>query len=259
MISIHPTKSNNPYEVAKGWRIFDFPIFSYDSAILRNCWSPIIWEGGDRQQSSFLYSCFCALDFDSPDFDIHDADLFVKKANLAAMIGTTKSHMKDKGGVTCHRFRLVIPWSTVIRNLDLYRQNMSFYVDTLKADRACKDGARFFFPCSKIIYVQGGGKLGVRPYKAPKPVEKNTLQKYHDNRYTSQLHITKRVKKFVVEGDYSSFQGRQQACFIAAGQMFSAGMSRQAIEQALRDSPFNRDSFGEYEMLQAINSAEKSK
>ena len=63
------------------------------------------------------------------------------------IMGTTKSHQKDKNGFVCDRYRILIPLECTIElNRDDYSQFMTNIFDWLpfEPDRACKDIARKF-------------------------------------------------------------------------------------------------------------------
>jgi len=143
--------------------------------IEKYAWSPCIWQGGRRLKSKFIESYFCVLDFDDGLWTVDNAIDFLTTNNLAGIVGTTKSHQLSKGGGDPQdRFRLVIPWLNPITDLATYEQNMKRVIkniatDLEPADRACSDGARFFWPCRKVVYYRPGKKLSWLPFQKPKP------------------------------------------------------------------------------------------
>lgn len=140
------------------------------SLLTSYAWSPCVWKGGYRAKSNFLYSDFCALDFDDGRWTIQDATAQLKEDRLEGLIGTTRSHGLPKGEKpACDRFRVIIPWHARVTDLATYEQNMARLCGMLPVDRACKDGARFFFPCREIVHVSWGNGIVWAPYKKPEP------------------------------------------------------------------------------------------
>lgn len=161
MISYHPSRPDvsQPQAYTRGFKeaiIIDLNRIA--RGITQYVWSPILFKEGHRIQSNFLSCMWCALDFDTPFLALADAcKIFCDTTHI---IGTTKSHQKEKGGIICDRYRVVLRFSQPITDLRTYRYNMKLmhqkYDD---ADRACLDGARFFYPCSEIISIVTGDYL----------------------------------------------------------------------------------------------------
>jgi len=107
-------------------------------------YSPFIFENDYRKSDNYLQnvSNCIVLDFD----DGYTREEFKKNANFAYAIGTTKSHMKEKNGVTCDRFRVIIPTETAIDlNSEQYSNMMREVFEKFpQADKACKDTARAY-------------------------------------------------------------------------------------------------------------------
>lgn len=120
--------------------------------ILNYVWSPCVWKDGQRKKENFLSAHFLALDFDTP------GDETLEEINHALqdhkrIIATTRNHQKEKNGITCDRFRLILPFDKPITNLEHYEQNMRCAVKKYPwVDRNALDGARYFFPSNKIVY-----------------------------------------------------------------------------------------------------------
>ena len=105
------------------------------------------------------------LDFDSGEMTLGQA-VENEFPDYRHVIGITKSHQKDKNGIICDRFRVLLEFAETIRDLDQYRQNMAALIREYGADNQCKDGARFFYPCTRIVSVNNdvdGEKVGVKP------------------------------------------------------------------------------------------------
>lgn len=157
MISFHSSKDfSSPNMFASGFRsaeIFDMERIS--RCITQFVWSPIVWENGIRHQSKFLAVRLCALDFDDGDLTLENA--VNSFCDMTHVIGVTKSHQKEKNGIICDRFRVVLVFESKIENLEIYKSNMALLTRIHGADKACKDGARFFYPCNEIVSVNNDG------------------------------------------------------------------------------------------------------
>jgi hypothetical protein len=132
-----------------------------DPLRIANCvrqfaWSTIAFQGGIRQQKFFVASNWLGLDFDDPDFTLSQA-VENKFCDLIHVIGTTRSHQKPKGGITCDRFRVILKLEDTITDLATYRATAAHWVDHWEADEKCKDGARYFWPCTEIVSVCDDG------------------------------------------------------------------------------------------------------
>jgi hypothetical protein len=163
MLSYHPYLRGwqNGFRYSNGWRrtADKLLIKNAEMIIGQNVWSPIIWRDGIRQEPNFIEAAYLALDFDTPHFSL-DAAINEVFCDYKCIIGTTKSHRKNKGGVIADRFRVIIPFSKKLKCLRSYRYNMHRALDVFEyADTQCKDGARFFFPCLKIRFLETDGEI----------------------------------------------------------------------------------------------------
>lgn len=152
MISYHPDKIDTKAAWAyhKGFKIAATDdVKRIAKGICRYVWSPIIWKDGIRAQNNFLSAAWCVLDFDDGMTVKEAKEIFADKIHI---IGTTKSHQVAKGDVpACDRFRVFLKFVKPITDLRLYRCNMERLVHEYHSDKACKDGARYFFPCKEIV------------------------------------------------------------------------------------------------------------
>ena len=162
MFSVHPNKNGKAHEYANGFKVLGNPEFDdewrmdyIERAITSRVWSPACFAGGVRLEKNFLGAHICALDFDAPNTPLDCAIQQFK--NYSHIIGTTKSHQKEKNGVTCDRYRVVLWFDRLATDLAEYKHNMTLQISTYYADKACKDGARFFFPCKEIVSSNGNG------------------------------------------------------------------------------------------------------
>lgn len=127
--------------------------------IKHHVWSPVIFKDSHRRKASFESCDVLAFDFDD-GYSIEDAINLVQTWNSWAIIGTTKSHQKEKSGeAPCDRFRMILRASSSCVDREQYEYNMELWLEKLKADKSCKDGARYFYPCEEIVFKQTGDTI----------------------------------------------------------------------------------------------------
>lgn len=203
MISWHPNQSFDPRVYHHGFQVADvLDMWRLSRCIRRFCWSPIQWKWGARSQKNFLKARLCALDFDDGEMTLAQAmDTF---CDMRHVIGTTKSHRKNKNGVIADRFRVVLVFSEDIRDPRLYRFNMNC-MRRYPIDRACKDAARFFYPCNEIVSVSDDEEdyaVDVRK-DIPKNFEKTDYERlrYYRDAHTIPREILIRLQHPIPKGE----------------------------------------------------------
>lgn len=155
--SYHGTTLQDKRQSHRPYKVFSTPSLQKVAiGLTRRMWTPAVFRDGYRKEENFLYADFLSLDFDDPKLPLEFAlDCF---GHYSHIIGTTKSHRKEKNDVVCDRYRVVIPFEKRITSLDVYRANMEqVLLDHFDADPSCKDGARFYFPCVEIFSVREDG------------------------------------------------------------------------------------------------------
>lgn len=156
MISYHYAKDQTGAAYARGFKTADTnDVMRLSTAICGWVWSPCVWTGGVRRQENFTRADWCVLDFDDGEMGLEEAcETF---CDMVHLIGTTRSHRKEKGGPPCDRFRVLLKFDRPVTDLREYRYNMKKIIARYPADPAPKDGARFFFPCTMIVQAASEG------------------------------------------------------------------------------------------------------
>jgi hypothetical protein len=175
-------------------------------AFFNSVWAPAIYKGGFRLEKQWLSCSIAALDFDNGMTIEQALEIFREYEHI---IATTKSH-----GIKGDRFRVVLFFEHTISNLELYKHNMRLLTDKFGADKACKDGARFFYPCKDLVSSMGGVSLPV----VPLPVASKPVKRTRTNSFLSLLDV-----RPAPEGS------RNRCTFAAACKFFRAGLSEDAI------------------------------
>lgn len=175
------------------FKTHDLDFTTLANAVCEKIWSPIIYKDGYRRGDNFLSSEIIALDFDT-GVSIDYMTKFVEESDVCGIVATTKSHQVAKGDKPpCDRFRVIL-MAEKCTNIDDYKETLSYYIKQFGADKAAKDGARFFYPCKKIYAVSLNGEL--IEWKKAKPKQKikpNDLTDY------ARMLISPRTRKLLTE------------------------------------------------------------
>lgn len=166
MISVSKSRALEAKRHTRFSRYFPATLEDLANTITSEIWSPIVWKDGKRTKASFEKALVVALDFDKPTaLPLKDALELCHDWGLSHVIGTTKSHQKEKVSASgkveppCDRYRLCFIADSWCEDRELYEHNMAALIEQYGCDRSCKDGARFFWPCQRIVSVGKGRKF----------------------------------------------------------------------------------------------------
>lgn len=228
-----------------------------------SAWSPIVWAGGTRSKTNFLSCGYMALDFDDGKWTLDTAQDWVTSHDYAAIIGTSKSHMKEKkspsGAVlpACHRFRVVLPFAENIKDGSLYEYNMRRVMDDLPVDPSCKDAGRFFYP-SPVVFRRTGNKYPVLPYDDGYYAEQQakTSSSSHYQSYQGSGIVPAWCLELIANGHHEG--GRHKACYQLGATLIRCGLTKSQITNMILTGPM-RD-IGEEDVRRAVeNGADKAR
>ena len=175
-------------------------------------WSPIIFDGGKRKQENFMYAQIMALDFDGT-LQIRDAMQMFD--GYTTMIGLTKSHTTEK-----NKFRVLIPFSEPLDRLYEYRRVMGYLTKKYRSDRSCIDGARFYFPCKKVVQYRTCRET----MKICFPKTSRPTNKKHSFNYDGKV-LPKHIRLFVERG-ITFGVGRNQSAFVSGFHLARCGLGK---------------------------------
>jgi hypothetical protein len=197
--------------------------------ICHSAWAPALYQGGFRLEKQWVNCSVAALDFDNGTTLEEAYEIF---RDFAHVIATTKSH-----GIKGDRFRVILFFEKTISNLELYKYNMRVLTDKYGADKACKDGARFFYPCKELVSVMPGAYLPVLPLPiASKPVKRTSI-------------------RFLGSVTPAAEGSRNRCTFAAACRFLKLGLDDQTICDKLR---VVSNGLSESEVLKIFNSAKSA-
>jgi hypothetical protein len=212
--------------------------------ITTSVWSPIVWNAGMRAKKNFKSAEYLALDFDDGKWTLACAEKWCKQNNFAYIIGTSKSHQKEKTTASGHRqpavdrFRLVVPFETPLTDRQLYEYNMRKVMETVPCDPSCKDGGRFFFPCKKIYSLRDG-----YPFKPEKTIAEGDASPEEIVKLT---HV--RAKRYATAGIIPAWilmsikygvetGGRHTQCYKIGAELYHYGYSIESITNLIISGP----------------------
>lgn len=156
MISLSLAKSDDPRHQQRFTESGPLNVDQFKATIIRNIWSPIIWKDGVRTKANFQSCTYFVLDIDDglPLADMID---FCKTQEVSHIIGTTKSHRKEKVSSSgkmspaADRYRVIFPADTICTDAELYRYNLGIMAERFGCDESATDAARFFYPCKEVV------------------------------------------------------------------------------------------------------------
>lgn len=234
MISYHPAKPNghNASVFTRGFKAVDTEnsVYRFASCMRRFVWSPCIWKSGIRREANFLGAAWAVLDYDNGELTLEDA--MRKFCDMEHVIGTTKSHRKEKNGVVCDRFRVAIRFDKPITKIRVFRFNMWQLLKRQdEADQACKDGARFFYPCTKIVSLGCDGLLEEVTEEVPQWFEHHTPPSVIRDRMQPDSWTKKQLSSVIPRGK------RNTAIYGIAKDLTFVGLTESEILAVILKSP----------------------
>lgn len=175
MFSYHLTKSTgkNASHFTPGWLVEkrESPSFVTE-VITKNAISACLYNGGYRAAKNFICADLCILDFDK---GLTVKEAVVLFSEYRCLIAASKSHQKNKDGVTCDRFRVVLWFDDVIDDASDFVFTMKTYIKNFGSDASACDAGRFYFPCTEVLHYHDGWFLPKLVYI--KPQHKNVKRR----------------------------------------------------------------------------------
>lgn len=133
--------TNDPERIARG--------------VSKFAWAPGVFRDGYRSKENFLYADWIGLDFEDEEFSLADAENTF--SDMVHVIGTSRNHRVEKGGVTLDRFRVLLLLERRTEDPREFEATMRHLRVKYPIDKKCVDAARHFFACREIISVQIDG------------------------------------------------------------------------------------------------------
>lgn len=144
------------------------------SQLLKCRYSPIKWKAGTRKSDNFEKVECIVIDVDDGAPLYKTLEIL---QGICCLVGTTKSHQKDKKGKICDRYRVVLPLIRPITDKQEYEATQIYWIEKLGGDMATKDLARMYAPCTEIVWDSLHELVLISPIApTPKQVKKEELK-----------------------------------------------------------------------------------
>ncbi len=172
MLTISVTDDIN--EKARGFKPVDVKsIDQLQKLITTRNWSCGTFENGHRNIKNFKSANCIALDIDE-GVTIEEATK--KLVGYTYFIAPTKSHLKEKNGTVCERFRILLGLTRTITSREEYAGT---YAKLLKmfptADIQCKDPSRYWAPSTELTNDNKGKNIEPEMEEVKKLVPKDVV------------------------------------------------------------------------------------
>lgn len=149
---------DNYLKTKKGWRNKDVEWDNMENVLSNSNvqFSPYCFRNGYKTYRNWSNDKQNMLIFDIDDtMSIQQAQRLFK--DYTYMIGTTKSHQKDKKGLVCDRYRLCIPAINIPTNDKVYFRMLSLLMPTNDTQTETRTGA--FLGNNDAIIIKNSGKI----------------------------------------------------------------------------------------------------
>jgi hypothetical protein len=228
-------------------------------------WSPGVFAGEHRSKEEFVESHWCALDFETPEYQLDQA--VNDWCDSICIIGTSLNHQRPKhvegyGTVTIDRFRILTPWERPITSLAEYEANVQALAKKYGADGASTDGARLFYPCVTPVLVVTDGYL--QPVQTFRKSGHSDIDPARLAKLRAELRhrrIPRMFARFLYDGvmpDSPKLKhSRAVTVSMLTRNLVQRGFSGDEIWTLLLDGKFDRSDFDDAEMRKEFDSGLK--
>ena len=154
-------------------------------------WTPGVFLQNTRNLKHFKYADVIALDIDG-GLTLKDAlELFKGYRHI---IATTRSHNKNKNGVTCDRFRVVLQLNRRIFNKAEYTSTYKSLEKMFpQTDPVCSDASRMFYASSTVVSCSNIGMV-------VNVVKEKTVQTKVKTNHMQRGLVSRETLRFLMQG-----------------------------------------------------------
>jgi hypothetical protein len=217
----------NPANLGEVDEEFEIDALDDLAAILSSeCWSPGYFSERKRLIRNLIGINLLVLDVDAGCSLADACETFKPYKHI---IATSRSHQKEKNGVVCDRFRVVLFLSESLSKDSDFKATWSRAAKLWPfIDSACKDSSRFFYPSPNIISINRTGRAFDVSIHVPEPAPKPMVE-IPDGAPKGELW--KSTLKFLLEGAPAGT--RHNALVSAVGNMREQGYQPHEVIEAL--------------------------
>lgn len=253
LFSVHPNIANlgNHAYYSKGFIVRpSLHLKQISTWITAQLNTPIIWTYGIRKEFNFQSSSFCVLDVDDGP-TLEDAVKCFE--DYAHILGTTKSHQKDKGGKVRDRYRVFIQTECKLVKASVYKHMNELLARQYGGDMQAVGAHMAFMPLREIISVRDKGKL--LPVIEPPPVVERREKWTQNAIYSGERRMPGYIKDYLRNGAPEG--QRNLTCFKVASGLARVGFREDEIVAFILDSqiPLDRSERVRREIVSAVRNA----
>lgn len=176
---------------------------SLAKAIMRQNWSPGLYQNNWRDLKNFQSMEVVALDFDG---GITIDQILPKLEPYKFILATSRNHQKEKvkksGKVlpACDRFRVVFQLAAPITLDADYKATFAALKAIFpEADPQCKDASRYFYPCKEMVKIKTKG-LKIQPLKYLAPPQNSSPSSLGAPSAAGKGALAKQTTQFIALG-----------------------------------------------------------
>lgn len=219
-------KNSEAFETREVWDEFNRPYINEVAQYISEYpWAPGIFAGKIRNNKTLESIQLLVLDVDEGCTLEQAKKIF---APLKHIIGTSKSHRAEKNGIVCDRFRVILFLPEAVTTDEEFKAYWFAAFDKWPfIDKACKDSARFFFPCTEIVSVNESG-IEFTEIKVQQPVVDKSKPNIGNNQ---KGRLSQATKDFIAFGAPSGEW--HHALFKAAADCKEQNYSQEETEHLL--------------------------
>jgi hypothetical protein len=202
-------------------------------------WSPILYKNNQRLKVNFIHARILGIDVDD-GMPIADAIELIKDQQMAAVVGTTRSHQISKDGKPpCDRYRIALLMSEACTDRELFEYNVRTWAKLFRGDAATCDAGRLFRPCSSIVLINSNGiendwlkyPLNYKTESERIAINQSKIQFFKEKKSLPLWVIN--TQKFGVPPGGGGIPGRHKACYRVGAFMTELGYTVDEITDFL--------------------------
>lgn len=221
--------------------VVTYDLLEISKIACKGTWSPIVWVPDYRSEEYFRCASFAVLDFDEGPTKL---DIVKRLEGYQYFIGPSKSDGIFKGEKPpCDRFRLCVPFTETIWDLDVFKFNMARLARELGADTQPVHGAVPWRPCKSIQFISLSGRgfdvckdVPVdQTVEAKKAASKTSIERHKSNKTLPQYVFA------LLDGKQKKQGNRNKEIFRVACFFFKSGKSFSEVETMMKKLPFYYD------------------
>jgi len=176
-IMYHPQNPERPCSLfAKGWKYaYAATVGEIERYITRYRTATAIWKNQTRKKTNFMFAEWICVDVDQ-GLSLENAKKQV--ANYVHLIGTTRSHGKEKKDATdpsqtivCDRYRVYLRLMSRVTDIDMYEATGKRWCKVFQGDSSGALASQMMRPVTQIVSKKFYGKAIV-PYADYELIEK---------------------------------------------------------------------------------------